>query len=783
MKSVLILIFTCVLFVSVMSSKTVYVSTTGLDTNPGTIALPFKTITKALSIGILPGDTILVRGGVYISSTTITLNTTPSGVPDTLCHLYAFPGERAILDFTTQAFGSRALQIKASYWHVRGFDIKGSGDNGINISGSYNTVEFCSTYECKDTGIQLGGGANNNRIINCDSYYNIDPGEGNADGFAPKLDVGTNNYFYGCRAWQNSDDGVDGYLRPSDNITTILDNCWTFMNGFRKNWTVTTGNGNGFKMGGSDTKLLRHDMILYNCLTFDNKAKGFDQNNNKGSMTLINCTGYRNGLSNYSVISALDTGEVLTVTNSLAYGPMGTLYNAVLTTNSWMLPDSVTRFDFLSIDTAGMRGPRKPDGSLPDITFLHLSSGSQLINAGTVVPGRTYFGTAPDLGCFEDTTPPSPTTFQLSVNVTSGWNMVSVPGTHPINMHVDTWWSGRNPLASVYKWTGTYAAVTVTSPREGYWMLHTDPNTYNTGDEWPAGGIQIVAHDPIPVTTGWNMIGGYDGTPLVSALTTTPPGLIVPGTVYGWSGSYSNATNLNPGYGYWVLINAPGGLINIPSSSAKGVLAKEDNKETWGKIILTDASGKSFTLYSVNGEVNLDSYQMPPLPPAGAFDVRYTSGRRAEDLSKASQTIEMTGIQYPVRVSVENTIIRIQDGTAKGLNTILKAGESVSISRSEINKLMVSGNVVPVEYSLGQNYPNPFNPSTLIQFSLPEDVNNVTLTVYDGLGQKVAELVNGSMQAGYHQYQWNASNVASGLYIYQLRTEKFVSTKKMMLLK
>ena len=99
---------------------------------------------------------------------------------------------------------------------------------------------------------------------------------------------------------------------------------------------------------------------------------------------------------------------------------------------------------------------------------------------------------------------------------------------------------------------------------------------------------------------------------------------------------------------------------------------------------------------------------MPPLPPAGAFDVRYSSGRRAEDLSKASQTIEMAGIQYPVRVTVENISIRIQDGTAKGLNTILKAGESVSINRSEINKLMVSGNVVPVEYSLGQNYPNPF---------------------------------------------------------------------------
>ena len=96
---------------------------------------------------------------------------------------------------------------------------------------------------------------------------------------------------------------------------------------------------------------------------------------------------------------------------------------------------------------------------------------------------------------------------------------------------------------------------------------------------------------------------------------------------------------------------------------------------------------------------------------------------------------------------------------------------------------MVSGDVIPVEYSLSQNYPNPFNPSTLIQFTLPEDVNNVSLIIYDALGQKVAELINGSMQAGYHQYQWNAVNLTSGIYVYQLRTEKFVSTKKMMLLK
>jgi hypothetical protein len=393
-----------VLFISILNSKTLYVSTTGLDTNPGTIDSSFKTITKALSSSIVPGDTIYVRGGVYTLIGTLTINTNPSGKQDTLCHLFAYPGERPILDFSSEPYGSKGLQIKAKYWHVRGFDIKRAGDNGIYISGSFNIVEFCSMSENKDSGMQLDGGANNNKIINCDSFYNKDTTEGNSDGFSPKLGVGINNYFFGCRSYQNTDDGFDGYLRPKPpvSITTTLDNCWSFMNGYRKDWSMSPGNGNGFKMGGSDNKDLEHNFILYNCLSFDNKAKGFDQNNNKGSMTLINCTGYRNGAKNYSVVSALDTGKVLTVTNCLVYGSMGTLLSAVLTTNSWQRADSVATTDFISLDTTGVRGPRKPDGSLPEVTFMHLNPSSKLIDAGTIIPGRMYLGSAPDLGCFEN---------------------------------------------------------------------------------------------------------------------------------------------------------------------------------------------------------------------------------------------------------------------------------------------------------------------------------------------------------------------------------------------
>lgn len=85
-------------------------------------------------------------------------------------------------------------------------------------------------------------------------------------------------------------------------------------------------------------------------------------------------------------------------------------------------------------------------------------------------------------------------------------------------------------------------------------------------------------------------------------------------------------------------------------------------------------------------------------------------------------------------------------------------------------------------YRLGQNYPNPFNPSTKINFSLAEK-SMVTLKVYDMLGREVAVLVNGEMPAGSHSANFNAANLATGMYVYTLKANNFTSTKKMMFIK
>lgn len=381
-----------------------YVATTGSDAAAGTIMQPYKTIEKAVSM-VQPGQTIYIRGGTYDLLNTITIS--KSGSSAALISMFAYPGEKPVLDFSGQPLdgNNRGILHRGSHWHFRGISITGAGDNGMRVDGGNNNIiENCAFYRNRDSGLQLDNGASDNTVRNCDSYFNADPPDyGDADGFAPKLTVGSGNYFYGCRAWRNCDDGWDGYMRGADDPSTVLENCWAFDNGYLEDGTDpgANANGNGFKMGGSDDKTLKHNFTLKKCLAFRNKSKGFDQNNNMGSMILYNCTGHSNTGDNYRITQTLATGKVLVVKNCAELGGKVQIGSfAEQARNSWLPPFVVTAADFISLDPSAAYGPRKADGSLPDISYMHLAAGSDLIDGGVNV-SLPYAGPAPDLGCFE----------------------------------------------------------------------------------------------------------------------------------------------------------------------------------------------------------------------------------------------------------------------------------------------------------------------------------------------------------------------------------------------
>jgi len=286
---------------------------------------------------------------------------------------------------------------------IQGFQIRYS---------SNNIVENCTANNLGGNGFKIVGdtSSNNNTLLNCDSYNNFDPYTHPAYDFTNGFLVGGNStgtVLKGCRSWLNSDDGYDFY----DNSGTLtIDNCWSFWNGYLDGMISTgpDGDGDGYKLGPSITDLTALNMTITNSLAFENRQVGFQRNAAKHAYIFYNNTAYKNLLGGVELGYA---GTTNIVKNNIAYANSN--YNAFISdastaTNNTFLKGfnlsnsayTVTNEDFMSISSIGMDGPRKADGSLPDTNFLHLATGSDLINAGTPV-GLPYNGGAPDLGAFE----------------------------------------------------------------------------------------------------------------------------------------------------------------------------------------------------------------------------------------------------------------------------------------------------------------------------------------------------------------------------------------------
>lgn len=324
-------------------------------------------------------------GTVYIDAKTLDCNAqlalnSTKGNPVSIVGVKQSDGTYPVLDFTSlrnSKVGSVAGSLKASSddgvgvrisgsnYTVKNLIIEKAADNGIQIKGSNannNTVENCIVRYNNDAGVQITNGASNNAIKFVYSYRNCDvyTRGGNSDGFAPKLGATTGNTFYGCYAWDNSDDGWDSYDKTDSGYTNDLSYeecaCWnngnpdvftgkydfdngnsldtnlflvdliskqdsSFVSNYKagnfslptasfintdsgkitlSNWTGSNydGNPNGFKYGSinSGAALKRN---IKNCLSFNHASKGFDNNNSSCTGSFQNCVSFDNGYNYY----------------------------------------------------------------------------------------------------------------------------------------------------------------------------------------------------------------------------------------------------------------------------------------------------------------------------------------------------------------------------------------------------------------------------------------------------------------------------------------------------
>ncbi|AFH49536.1 Hypothetical protein IALB_1829 [Ignavibacterium album JCM 16511] len=376
----------------------------------------------------------------------------------------------------------------------------------------------------------------------------------------------------------------------------------------------------------------------------------------------------------------------------------------------------------------------------------------------------------------------TPIAFQLSVPIENGWNLVSIPGLHPVNQTPQTWWQFIDPTASVYSFNNGYVQVNSLEPGKGYWMKHIGNRVYNTGDEWPAGGILYVAHNPIPVSAGWNIVGGFENSAPVLGITTSPPGIIQT-SFYGFNSisGYQTVNSLIPGYGYWVKFNSSGNMI-LPSALDKIPSDGEYKLNPgWISLTITDLKNRTKTLYLTDEKINFDYFELPPLPFPEIFDVRFSSNRLVENLN-GKKEIHLQAVEFPVNIKISNSHLIIKDENGRRLNDLVNKEGIIVIDNTTIRKLFVEYDLIPHEFSLEQNYPNPFNPATSIQYSIAGR-QLVQLKVYDLLGNEVATLVNEEKSPGIYNAEFNATSLPSGVYLYKLTTGEFSAVKKMILLK
>ena len=186
-------------------------------------------------------------------------------------------------------------------------------------------------------------------------------------------------------------------------------------------------------------------------------------------------------------------------------------------------------------------------------------------------------------------------------------------------------------------------------------------------------------------------------------------------------------------------------------------------------------------------EAEILSYSLPPKPPAGAFDVRFSDDMIYSENSGNIELMKNTNkvnISFDIKNDAEDGKVWVLVNSKDGSEYILNGTGTVEIANFGDNMQLTKRSVttVPDELVLLQNYPNPFNPVTSIQYEITQQ-SHVELLVHNISGQEIARLVDGFQDVGLHEAVFNAASIPTGMYLYTLKTERKTIIKKMMVMK
>jgi surface protein len=382
----------------------------------------------------------------------------------------------------------------------------------------------------------------------------------------------------------------------------------------------------------------------------------------------------------------------------------------------------------------------------------------------------------------------------------TGWSMVSNP-------LAEAQWSEQGP-ALRYVWqAGEYRQPQVLAEAQGYWL-----GGYRAGADTLVGTVR-ASGNVLTLPAGWNLTGSGLLTPVrADSVSVTHGGhgrsLPLPAAIdsswvtapLGFDGqSYGAEDVFVPKKGYWLGVSVPEGVsLGLPVHRQDSPAAKEPAPQTATSLWITLRDGTSAHKVGVSTAHAVPAPPTAPnasriglLGPASALGSVYLQAKAESDTESAwplviggeARTVELSWSDqdFAGLTAVLELPNRRYDLT-RANSISLRSDESAQVIVGPISTSTESSDQGPLRTELHAAYPNPFNPSTQISYSL--DAGRQTrIAVYDLLGREVAVLVNGTMPAGRHRVTFDASGMASGVYLVRLEAGGEVFTRRVTLLK